>query len=211
MQAEAVVSYDQDDAFRLWKLGVQGTAPIEHGYDANDALTQAGSLTILRDPQTSLPDITRAGAVETNLDVSQFGEPERFVATFAGQPLAKLRTTRDALGRITHIDEVIAGQSRSVISTTTTTPTSSHTSRSRASPRASCSTIPTATSSRSARLASGCWRARTTPRTACGHTAISSSRTRIRATSETKLDIRTGERTTYRYDEFGNLLGVEPR
>ena len=82
--SDAVVSYDQDDAFRLWKLGVQGTAPIEHGYDANDALTQAGPLTILRDPQTSLPDITRAGAVETNLDVSQFGEPERFAATFRG-------------------------------------------------------------------------------------------------------------------------------
>jgi YD repeat-containing protein len=56
---DAVVSYDYDDAFRLRTLGIQDAAPIDHGYDANDALTQAGPLTIQRDPETSLPDITR--------------------------------------------------------------------------------------------------------------------------------------------------------
>jgi hypothetical protein len=100
--------------FRPWKLTIQNTPPIEHGYDADDHLIQAGPLTIQRDPQTGLPDVTRAGAIETDLDVSQFAEPERFSATFAGQPLYQATYERDALGRITRLDELVAGQSHSI-------------------------------------------------------------------------------------------------
>jgi hypothetical protein len=76
---------------------------------AGDALIQAGPLTIVRAPQTGLPDVTRAGSLATELDVSAFGEPAQFSATFAGQPLYQAIDERDGLGRITRVDEIIAG------------------------------------------------------------------------------------------------------
>lgn len=206
--AEAVVFYDHDDAFRLWKLGIQGAAPIEHSYDANDALTQAGPLTIQRDPETSLPDITRAGAVETDLDLSQFGEPERFAATFAGQLLFEATYERDALGRITHIDEVIAGQPRSVTydydAADRLASVEEHGQPTREllyDPNGNLTEIreagiPVLTAAHDAQdrlLTHGPLALTHTP---SGHL-------------ETKLDTRTGERTVYGYDELGNLLGVE--
>jgi RHS repeat-associated protein len=112
--ADVTVGLDYDDAFRPRALTVQGSSPIEHGYDADDALIQAGPLTIVRDPQTGLPDTTQAGSLETDLDVSAFGEPEQFSASFAGQSLYQAVYERDAIGRITRVDEMIDGQSRSV-------------------------------------------------------------------------------------------------
>ncbi|HWN66804.1 MAG TPA: RHS repeat-associated core domain-containing protein [Haliangium sp.] len=112
--ADVIVGLDYDDAFRPWKLAIQSELPIAHSYDADDHLIQAGPLTILRDPQTGLPDVTLISAIETDLDVSQFAEPERFSASFAGQPLYQNTYERDALGRITHLTESIAGQSRSI-------------------------------------------------------------------------------------------------
>jgi RHS repeat-associated protein len=205
---DAVVSYDHDDAFRLWKLGIQGEAPIEHGYDANDALTQAGPLTILRDPQTSLPDITRAGAVETDLDVSQFGEPERFAASFAGQLLFEATYERDSLGRITRIEEVIAGQSRSVTYDYDAADRLAYVDEQGQPARELLydangnlveireAGIPVLAASHDAQD-----RLRTH-----GHLELTYTDS---GHLETKLDIHTGERTTYRYDEFGNLLGAE--
>jgi YD repeat-containing protein len=42
--ADVRVGFDYDDAFRPWKLTIQGEPPIEHGYDADDHLIQAGPL-----------------------------------------------------------------------------------------------------------------------------------------------------------------------
>jgi hypothetical protein len=112
--ADVIVGLDHDASFRPWRLKIQGESPIEHGYDDDDALFQAGPLTIVRDPETGLPDTTSVGALETDLDVTQFAEPEHFSATFGGEALYQATYTRDGLGRITHVDEVIAGHSRSV-------------------------------------------------------------------------------------------------
>ena len=205
---DAVVSYDYDDAFRLRTLGIQDAAPIEHGYDANDALTQAGPLTIVRNSLTSLPDITRAGAIETDLDVSQFGEPERFAATFAGQPLYEAAYTRDALGRITHLDEIIAGQARSVAYDYDDADRLAYVEE-QGQPSRELLYDPNGNlvEIREAGI----------PVLAASHDAQDRLRTHghleLTYTDsghlETKLDTRTGERTTYRYDEFGSLLGVE--
>jgi RHS repeat-associated protein len=206
--AEAVVSYDQDDAFRLWKLGVQGTAPIEHGYDANDALTQAGPLTIVRDSLTSLPDITRAGAVETDLDVSQFGEPERFAATFAGQLLYEASYERDALGRISHLDEIIAGQPRSVSYDYDDADRLAYVEE-QGQPARELLYDPNGNlvEIREAGILvlAGSHDAQDRLRTH-GHFELTYMDS---GHLETKLDTRTGEHATYRYDEFGNLLGAE--
>jgi RHS repeat-associated protein len=206
--ADVVVAYDHDDAFRLSKLTIQGEPPIEHGYDADDYLIQAGPLNILRDPQTGLPDITRAGAIETDLDVSQFAEPERFTATFAGQPLYQATYTRDALGRITGIEELIAGQPRSILydydaaDRLATVHESGQPTRdylydpngNLVEIRESGIPVLTATHDAQDRLLTHGRFALT--HADSGHLA-------------SKLDTFTGESTAYHYDELGNLLGAD--
>jgi RHS repeat-associated protein len=206
--ADAVISYDYDDAFRPWKLAIQGEPPIEHAYDADDSLIQAGPLTILRDPRTGLPDITRAGAVETDLDVSQFAEPERFTATFADQALYQATYTRDALGRITAIEETIAGQPRSILydyddadRLATVHEPDQPTRDYLYDPNGNLveireAGIPVLTATHDAQdrlLTHGRF---TLTHSHSGHLA-------------SKLDTFTGASTAYHYDELGNLLGVD--
>jgi RHS repeat-associated protein len=206
--ADVIVAYDYDDAFRLSKLTIQGEPPIEHGYDPDDYLTQAGPLTIVRDAQTGLPDITRAGAIETDLDINQFVEPERFAATVAGQPLYQATYERDALGRITHIDEVIAGQSRAVTygydDADRLAYIEGHGQPAREllyDPNGNLTEIreagiPVLTAMHDAQDRLVTHGRFTVTHSDSGHLA-------------SKLDMLTGESTAYRYDEFGNLLGAE--
>jgi RHS repeat-associated protein len=205
---DAAVAYDHDDAFRPWKLAIQGEPPIEHGYDPDDSLIQAGPLTILRDPQTGLPDITRTGAVETDLDVSQFAEPERFTATFAGQPLYQATYIRDALGRITGIEEIVAGQPRSVLydydaadRLATVHEPGQPTRDYFYDPNGNLleireAGIPVLTATHDAQDRLVTHGRFTLTHTDSGHLS-------------TKLDTLTGESTYYYYDELGNLLGVD--
>jgi RHS repeat-associated protein len=205
---DVTVSYAYDDAFRPWKLTIQGEPLIEHGYDADDHLIQAGPLTILRDPQTGLPDLTRAGAIETDLDVSQFLEPERFAATFAGEALYQATYERDALGRITQLTEIIAGQSRSITYDYDDADRLAYVEEHgqpgrelRYDPNGNLVEIRqlgipelTATHDAQDRLVTH------------GRFALTHSDSGHLAS---KLDTLTGERTAYHYDEFGNLLGAD--
>jgi RHS repeat-associated protein len=205
---DVTVSYAYDDAFRPWKLAIQGEPPIEHGYDADDHLVQAGPLTILRDPQTGLPDVTRAGAIETDLDVSQFAEPERFSATFAGAALYQAAYERDALGRITQLTETIAGQSRSITydydDADRLAYLEEHGQTARellydpngnlVEIREAGIPVLMATHDAQDRLVSH------------GRFTVTHSDSGYLAS---KTDTLTGESTAYQYDEFGNLLGVE--
>jgi YD repeat-containing protein len=206
--ADAIVAYDYDSAFRLWKLTIQGEAPIEQGYDADDHLIQAGTLTILRDPQTGLPDVTRAGAIETDLDVSQFAEPERFSARFAGEPLYQAAYERDPLGRITQLTEIIAGQPRSVTYDYDNADRLAYVEEpgqparellydpngNLVEVREAGIPVLTATHDAQDRLV-------THGRFALGHTDSGHL--------ASKTDTLTGETTAYHYDEFGNLLAVD--
>src|SRR5690606_6585603 len=63
---------------------------------------------------TGLPDATQADSVRTTMARAPFAELERLETTFAGQTLYEATYTRDALGRITHVDELMLGQARSV-------------------------------------------------------------------------------------------------
>jgi RHS repeat-associated protein len=111
---EIVVAFDYDEAFRLSEIRVQDLPAIGLEYDLDDHLTRAGPLTIERHVHTGFPQATRAGAVVTAYEISEFAEPSRITTTFAGQVLLDTAYTRDKLGRITHLDETIAGQSRSI-------------------------------------------------------------------------------------------------
>jgi RHS repeat-associated protein len=206
--ADVIVALDHDDAFRPWTLTIQGEPPIEHGYDADDHLIQAGPLTIVRDPQTGLPDVTRAGAIETNLDVSQFAEPERFSATFSGQPLYEATYERDALGRITHLTETIAGQLRSVTYDYDDADRLAYVEEHgqparelRYDPNGNLveireAGIPILTATHDAQDRLVTHGRFVLTHTDSGHLA-------------SQLDTLTGESKSYRYDELGNLLGAD--
>jgi RHS repeat-associated protein len=97
-----------DNNFWLTSLSVNGTA-VSFGYDDDGLLTSAGSLTLTRDPGHGLPTESQLGAVTTQLSYNGFGEPEQDTAAAGGAPVLELTYTRDAIGRIEAITEVVDG------------------------------------------------------------------------------------------------------
>ena len=98
--------YNSD--FRVTSLTVNG-APIVFGFDNDGLLTQAGSLTVTRDPQNGRISGTTLGPVTTNQGYNGFGEVNSFTASYAGNPLFSTTTTYDKLGNITQVIETVEG------------------------------------------------------------------------------------------------------
>ena len=97
-----------DNNFWLTSLSVNGTT-VSFGYDDDGLLTSAGSLTLTRAPGHGLPTESQLGAVTTQLSYNGFGEPEEDTAAAGGAPVLELTYTRDAIGRIEAITEVVDG------------------------------------------------------------------------------------------------------
>ena len=109
-------TYDND--FRVTALNVNGANAITYQYDADSLLTQAGALTLARNPQNGLLTGTTLGSVADTWTYNGFGEPGAYAATYGGSAVYNVEFTRDALGRITGKTETIGGATES-----TTTPT----------------------------------------------------------------------------------------
>ena len=201
------VAQGYDTAWRLASLQVASAAPIAFGYDTDDLLIQAGPLTITRDVQTGLPAATQAGVVSTSMSVTAFAEPAHLAATAGGQGVYEASFTRDALGRITHIEELVAGASRAVTYAYDAADRLAHGAVPGAPARdylydangnlteihAAGLPVLTATYDDQDRLLTHCDLSFTY--TPAGH-------------RETRLHTGTGQVTAYQYDELGNLLGV---
>ncbi len=106
-------TYDTD--FRVTSESINGGNTISFQYDADSLLTQAGSLTLTRDPQHGLLTGTSLAGVNDSYTYSTFGELGAYQASYSGSPLLGVQYVRDALGRITQKIETIGG------ATTTTT------------------------------------------------------------------------------------------
>ncbi|MDD3518629.1 MAG: hypothetical protein PHQ14_09785 [Chromatiales bacterium] len=102
------VDRNYDDNFWLTSLSVDGNATT-YAYDADGLLTQAGSLDLARSPEHGLLTGTTQGSVTTSHSYNAFGEPTETSATIGATATATHSYTRDALGRITSITEVIDG------------------------------------------------------------------------------------------------------
>jgi RHS repeat-associated protein len=100
-------TYDND--FRITGLNVNGTGTVAYQYDADSLLTQAGALTLTRDPQNGLLTGTTLGSVADSWSYNGFGEPSAYAATYGGNAVYGVQFTRDALGRITGKSETIGG------------------------------------------------------------------------------------------------------
>lgn len=85
-------------------------ALIKFFYDNDNLLTNAGDLTITRDPQNGLPRSTLLGSVTDSRNFNTFGELDSYSASFGNSPLFSVQyPNRDKLGRITRKVETIGG------------------------------------------------------------------------------------------------------
>src|SRR5204862_443838 len=97
---------------------VNGANAAARGYDQDGLLTQAGALTLSRDPQQGLVTGTTLGAVGDTRTYNGFGELETYTAGPTGGGSPYLQVTygpRDALGRIQTKTETVLGTTHTIV------------------------------------------------------------------------------------------------
>jgi RHS repeat-associated protein len=99
--------YDND--FRVTQRSVNGANPVIFTYDNDSLLTNAGDLTVTRDPNNGLITGTTLGNITTQITYSAFGEIETYSATNGAIDVFSATYTRDYLGRITAKTEAVQG------------------------------------------------------------------------------------------------------
>jgi RHS repeat-associated protein len=99
-----------DNNFRIVSQSVNGGSSATFQYDPDGLLTQAGVLTLSRDPQHGLITGTTLGNVADTWAYNRFGELASYKAIFSGSDLYATQYVRDPLGRITQKTETIDGQ-----------------------------------------------------------------------------------------------------
>ena len=103
------VAHGYDANLRITTQRINATHTISYGYDADDLLTQAGALSLSRDPQHGLLTATTLGTVSTQMAYNAFAEPISDTARINTAPVYDITYTRDKLGRITEKTELIQG------------------------------------------------------------------------------------------------------
>jgi RHS repeat-associated protein len=88
---------------------VNGANAIAFQYDEDSLLIQAGALSLTNDPQHGLLIASTLDEVTERWTYNGFGEPVTQIVTVQGSPLFSTELTRDAIGRIAAITEVVEG------------------------------------------------------------------------------------------------------
>ncbi len=88
---------------------MNGATAVSYAYDADSLVTQAGALTLTRDPVTGVVTGTTLGLVADTRSVTTFGEVASYRATATGAPGLEIQYTRDRLGRIMQKAETVEG------------------------------------------------------------------------------------------------------
>jgi YD repeat-containing protein len=103
------VSAAYTNDFRVGSLSVNGNLLAFFFYDQDGLLTNAGDLTITRDAQNGRIDSTALGPIATTETYDAFGQWATRTARADTAELYRAEYTRDALGRITGLLEVVEG------------------------------------------------------------------------------------------------------
>jgi len=107
-----IVSAAYDSLLRVKAISVNGASPISLGYDRDDLLTLAGSLTITRDAASGRIATTSLGAVTTTSTYhDSVGTLTRVAAKFGTSTIFDASYSRDTIGRVTQVVESIQGTS----------------------------------------------------------------------------------------------------
>jgi RHS repeat-associated protein len=104
-----VVTRAFDGSLRLANQSVNGASAITFAYDADDLLVGIGSLTFSRDPQNGLPQASTLGAVTTTSIYNGFGELIAQNALANGASIFEASYERDKLGRVVQKVETVGG------------------------------------------------------------------------------------------------------
>ena len=99
-----------DSSFRLSSESVSGGQTINFGYDNEDLLTSAGSMTITRDSATGFVTGTTLGAISESRTYDAYGAEKTYTVAANGATLYSIDYgTRDSLGRIVNKTETMQG------------------------------------------------------------------------------------------------------
>jgi RHS repeat-associated protein len=98
--------------FNLATISVNGADAIAYGYDADELLTSAGSMSLTPDPVSGFLTSMTLGTVTETLSYNLFGELASLDVDASGGGLFEMVFSRDKLGRITQIVETIQGVTR---------------------------------------------------------------------------------------------------
>jgi RHS repeat-associated protein len=102
------LAYDND--LRITRQTVNGGHEVDFRYDDDGLLTGAGALTAVRHAENGLLAKTVLGAVADSLSYDPLGQVSETRASVGAAELLRARYTRDLLGRITGLEEVVGGE-----------------------------------------------------------------------------------------------------
>jgi len=104
------VSQIYDSNFELARRCVNSVLCIDHAYDNDMLLTQAGELVIARNSASGQLSDTTLGIVGTEMAYNSYGEMASYRAAVDGSVVAVWTYTRDKLGRIQSRTETLDGE-----------------------------------------------------------------------------------------------------
>ncbi|MBI3782216.1 MAG: RHS repeat protein, partial [Deltaproteobacteria bacterium] len=103
------VSKTYDNTFRVSSQSVDNGSSISFGYDNDNLLTSAGSLTLSRSTSTGLLSGTSIANAADAYGYNGMGEITSYATAVNGNTLYGVSYTRDSLGRITAKTEAVQG------------------------------------------------------------------------------------------------------
>ncbi|MCC6999388.1 MAG: RHS repeat-associated core domain-containing protein, partial [Deltaproteobacteria bacterium] len=105
----ASVQFGYDNFFRVTSRMVGGTSAVTVHHDDDGLLDIVGDMTLARDPQNGLLTGTTLAQVTETISYSPYGELASTSATAGATPLHGRIYTRDPLGRVSDVQETVAG------------------------------------------------------------------------------------------------------
>jgi RHS repeat-associated protein len=111
-EVNGTVSVEYDNNMRVTTQSINDGNTVSFQYDQDGLLTQAGEMTITREPETGRISGTTLGNVTTSQGYNSLGELTSYEAKYNGNPIFQTSYTRDSLGRITQLLETVQGQQK---------------------------------------------------------------------------------------------------
>jgi YD repeat-containing protein len=108
------VSDKYDSSFRVTSQILNGVETVKFKYDNDGMLTNVGAMALNYNAQNGLLTGTTLGNVTTSHGYSSYGELSSYTANYNSSTIFQTTYTRDALGRITTLNETELGVAKTL-------------------------------------------------------------------------------------------------